>query len=493
MENNYSEYTRNFPNIKNFIIKNDIPQNMYIFASYSKKKDIYTQLHYESTYRAKKLLINKNWVDKHFGTSSKNKQLPPLLLFDKKDFLKKNEHGKHINITIRGEPNHDHIFFNAKDIGKILEENNIIQTLYDSQFSLKEDRDFTYFHNIEQNDNKTSCKNIVAYFTFIGLFRFLTIQKHPIVNQFLDWTEKHLFSQHITSPKEKFYFRWQINTMKINILQEYLNTATSSMPVVYLFYLGNMKDVCEKMNIDKTKYPHITDSYQVFKYGSTDNFQKQTEELHNIFGKYNIIPTLTYCVHIDPYYFQEAQRISDWFKLLSWHLEEIKQDFSELGVTPLHTADSSLNTLFHDIDKMFSGKIHQFKKEIEVLKIDNEKYQELIDLFKKQSITYQNEKYQNGQLLHDTRTESKQTIDDNKQLLHDINTESKQNIDDNNKHENTIAFIKKSIDDIKSIFTKTLQDNNKKYDDFLILQKEKDLLYQNTITLYQNLLQQSKI
>ena len=37
----------------------------------------------------------------------------------------------------------------------------------------------------------------------------------------------------------------------------------------------------------------------------------------------------------------------------------------------------------------------------------------------------------------------------------------------------------------------TLHDNNKKYEDLIAMQKEKDSLYQNTIALYQQLLKQS--
>jgi len=40
----------------------------------------------------------------------------------------------------------------------------------------------------------------------------------------------------------------------------------------------------------------------------------------------------------------------------------MKQDFSELVVMSLNKADSSLNRLFHDLDKMFSGKVFEFKK-----------------------------------------------------------------------------------------------------------------------------------
>jgi len=37
----------------------------------------------------------------------------------------------------------------------------------------------------------------------------------------------------------------------------------------------------------------------------------------------------------------------------------------------------------------------------------------------------------------------------------------------------------------------TLHDNNKKYEDLIAMQKEKDSLYENTIALYQQLLKQS--
>jgi len=115
----------------------------------------------------------------------------------------------------------------------------------------------------------------------------------------------------------------------------------------------------------------------------------------------------------------------------------MKQDFSELVVMSLNKADSSLNRIFHDLDKMFSGKVFEFKKEILDLKNDK-KDQQMIELLRQQCLTYENR-------AKNVKIECKQTI----------------------------------------------HDNNKKYEDLIAMQNEKDSLYQNTIPLYQQLFKQS--
>jgi len=177
----------------------------------------------------------------------------------------------------------------------------------------------------------------------------LFVRKHPIADKFVSWASEKLFVYQFGTQEQKLERSSQITGVKINVLKEYLNTTTSSMPVVYLFYLGDMKDVCEKMNIDRNKYPHINDLFQVFKYGLTNNFKRRADKHAHTFGKYNIKPILKNHVYIDPCYLQEAEnRVRDWFKILDWHLQEMKQDFSELVVMSLNKADSSLNRLFHD-------------------------------------------------------------------------------------------------------------------------------------------------
>ena len=498
IKDRYPGSANNCQTLQKVIIKNNIPDDMYIFTSYSKNKGVYTRLPNDSTYRAKKLMIKKEWVENHFNINSNAKEdidyhqykkLPPKIILDKEEYLK-DENGQEVSITIRGERKHNSIFFKAKDIGEMLKIDQIRGTLTHPDSKFTEGNDYIYFQNVDQHNNKDYSSNNtkVTYLTYTGFLRLLFIRKHPIANQFVRWATEKLFAIQFGTQEQKLELSAQISGVSIKSLKEYLNTTTSSMPVVYLFYLGQMKEVCEKMNIDRTKYPNITDSFQVFKYGLTNNFKRRAEEHAITFGKYNIKPTLKYHVHIDPCYLQEAEnRLRDWFKLLDWHLQEIKQDFSELAVMSTNKADSSLNKLFHDLDKMYSGKVYEFKKEIETLKNDNKKDQDLIHLLRQQCITYENEKKEHKQHLNDIKTECKQTIDDN-----------------NKKHENTIALFKKTIDDTKyiftktiedtkSIFTKNLEDNNKKYEDFIILQKEKDSLYQNTIALYQHLLKQQKI
>jgi len=62
------------------------------------------------------------------------------------------------------------------------------------------------------------------------------------------------------------------------------------MPVIYLFYLGDMGEVRKKLGISEEKYPHIKDSYHVFKYGLSENFKKRAEKHEATFKKYGIEP-----------------------------------------------------------------------------------------------------------------------------------------------------------------------------------------------------------
>ena len=244
-------------------------------------------------------------------------------------------------------------------------------TIKKSDASFQENVDYTYFQNKDQNgDHDTSSSNNkVTYLTYQGFLRLLFVRRHPIAHKFCRWATETLFAAQYGTREQRMEVTSQIMGVHINTIKDFMDTSTTSLSVIYIFYLGTMGDVRTKLGINADKYPHIKDNYHVFKYGLTDNLKKRVEQHDYNFRKYHIQPVLKYHAYIDKCYLSTAEtELRNWFKKFDWHLQETGKDMTELAAVQSNLSHEMLRDEFVTLGKEYSGKL----KDI-VASLENEK------------------------------------------------------------------------------------------------------------------------
>jgi len=376
--------TKGCATLHKIISKNNIPQSEYVFVSYSKNKAKYTVLPMDTTYKLKKLMIKMDWVHKNILPFCQKKDceeqevsvthniLPDKLLLEDHEHFRDDDNNV-IHITIRGERKFDAIFFKAKDVGQMLNIVKIRNTLT-ADNSFQENVDYVYFQNKDKNGepDTLSNNNKVTYLTYQGFLRLLFVRRHPIAQKFCRWATETLFAAQYGTREQRMEVTSQIMGVHINTIKDFMDTSTTSLSVIYIFYLGTMGDVRTKLGMSADKYPQIKDSYHVFKYGLTDNLKKRAEQHEYNFRKYDIQPMLKYHAYIDKCHLHAAETdLRNWFKKFDWHLQETGQDMTELAAIQSDLSHEMLRDKFVTLGKEYSGKLKDIITSLE--NVQNEK------------------------------------------------------------------------------------------------------------------------
>lgn len=356
--------------INKIIEKKNIPINEYIFASYSKVKG-WKLLAQDSIYNNKKLLITKKWVEGNVPgfikveskipiDDSKYKDAPNILYLEENEMFK-DEQGQMIDIEVRGERHPKKIWFKARDVGKMFNMDSIRTTLQNSQTQFTEGMHFQTFiyescvqgvvHNEDNPPNKKQLKASI-FLSYLGLLRLLFVRQHPIADKFQEWASEKLFAIQYGTLEQKNELAADVMGVSVKAIKAFLNTNVNSMPVIYLFSLGKVKELRTIFNIPES----FDDDQSVYKYGLTRNFKKRTEEHERAFSKFGIIMTLKYHVYIDPLYLQNAENdIGNYFKIAAWHLNHPK--FTELVCLQDQFINNIIHNEFQRLGQSYAGKL----------------------------------------------------------------------------------------------------------------------------------------
>jgi len=195
----------------------------------------------------------------------------------------------------------------------------------------KSDIDYVYFIVKPDNYRRTTNKNKTAdntsdnkvikelYLTYIGILRVLFVSRNNNVNSFIKWAAEKLFTLQMGSNEQKKQLVADTLGVSAKVISELLNTDANTLPCVYLFSLGYVKDLRESMVIDD-KYK---DDDIVYKYGFTKDLGRRTNE-H--IAKYNKIKgvdlKLKYHCYVDPQYVSDAEgNIRNTMKALNSKLD----------------------------------------------------------------------------------------------------------------------------------------------------------------------------
>jgi hypothetical protein len=312
----------------------------------------------------------------------------------------KDNDGNIIEIETRGEQNVDKIYFNLKDVMKGFDMESLNDVIIDKRKEgYNEGIHYKYFNCKKTGkDGKNTIKKEL-YLTYIGILRVLFVSHSPKAHTFVKWATESLFTLQIGTQIQKDDLISSVLGVSAKVIKEVFNTDTHTLPSVYLFSIGFVKDLRESMNIHES----YNDDDVVAKYGFTKELSRRTGE-HIV--KYSKIPNanlrLKYNSYIDPQYVSKAESDIRLF-MTGLKLNHDYGNDEELVIIP-----NNLNKLVEHqytmIGKNYMGHVSELITKIKELE---DKYEKILLTHKieLQNETHareiQREKYENELLKKD--------------------------------------------------------------------------------------------
>jgi hypothetical protein len=347
----------------------------------------------------------------------------------------KDDNGNIIEIETRGDRKVDNIYFKVKDIMIGFEMENLqIVILNNNRDGYNEGIHYKFF-NCKKNINdlkKTSTitsttPNFVGssrakdctinesssrikinstikkelFLTYEGILRVLFASHSKKVKPFIKWTTETLFTIQMGSKDQKEKLVGDVLGVSAKVIKEVFNCDTNTIPCVYLFTLGYVKDLRTSMNIDN-KYK---DDSIVAKYGFTKELSRRTAEHIKTYSKINECDLkLKHYSYIDPQYISNGEvDIKDF--IIALNLKLSYENFDELIVIPKEY-NKMIAEKYDHIGKKYAGHISELITKIKELEDKNEK-QELKHMYEIQKITYEKDKLNNELELQKEKYEHK--------------------------------------------------------------------------------------
>ena len=364
--------------ILKIIEKKNIPIDKYHFASYSAKNGYKTC---SAEYKTRRLLIHADWVEENvpgFGnkpaitkvkTSKAYPTAPEILhLEDSEKF--RDEDGNVIDIEVRGERHYDKIWFKARDIESMLGLDDISK-IFNTTSSYECNLHYTTFHlsecppNMGAFDQKKTGNPTCLFLSYWGLVKMLFGRKHPIAIKFQRWAIEKLFCIQMGTKDQKEDLAADVLGVTPKALKAVLNTNVGTMPVVYLFQLGCVKDLRNTLDIPEA----FKDTDMVCKYGLTQDLKRRTSEHEIAFKKLayedgtGVNIGLKYHVYIDPFYLSNAETdIKKYFVGAQWQLKHPK--YTELCIVPDHMLTSIVHNEFKRLGVAYAGKLQDLQTQL---------------------------------------------------------------------------------------------------------------------------------
>lgn len=293
----------------------------------------------------------------------------------------KDDENNVIEIQTRGERKVNNIYFRLKDISDGFEMKNLQNIIIKENTLYKYNIDYKYFNCKKKNNCNNNTDKITIrkelYLTYEGLLRVLFVSRNNKTTKFIKWTIETLFTIQLGTKEQKDKLSADILGINAKIIKEVFNCDTNTIPCVYLFTLGYVKDLRESMNISNI----YDDDSIVAKYGMTKNLSRRTtEHLLNYKNINGCELKLKYYSYIDPQYISLGENnIKSFINSLNMKLQYNNED--ELIIIP-NKFMNLISEKYEYIGKKYSGHISELITKIK----------ELENNLEKQSLIYEKEK-----------------------------------------------------------------------------------------------------
>jgi hypothetical protein len=316
----------------------------------------------------------------------------------------KDDEGNILEIETRGERKVNNIYFRVKDISNKFNKEYLQNDIIKEHTIYKDNIDYKFFICKKKDNhlnNKTS-KYILKkelFLTYEGLLRFLFVSRNGKTTHFIKWAIEKLFIIQMGTKEQKQKLSGDILGVNAKVIKEVFNCDANSIPCIYLFTLGYVKDLRESMKIDN----NYDDNSIVAKYGMTKKLSRRTTEHITNYNKINGCNLkLKYYSYVDPQYISTGENDMKEF-INSLELKMTYNNEEELIIIP-NKFLKIIAEKYEHIGKKYSGHISELITKIKELEDIIEK-QELKHNLEKQTLIHnldlQKEKYQHELLKKD--------------------------------------------------------------------------------------------
>ena len=336
------------------------------------------------SYKYDKIFIKKSFYDTipevkqdKVIVDDNNIPLAPDIIYldDSEKF--KDENGVCVDIETRGVRKVDSIYFKVKDVSISFKMDNLLTTIISSSSIYKEFKHYKYFNCkilqlLQNKTNKNMKKEL--YLTYEGILRVLFASHSLNVEPFIKWATETLFVVQMGTPEQKTKHVSDILGCSAKVVKEVFNTDRNTLPCVYFFTLGFVKDLRTSMKIDNK---HLDDSV-VAKYGFTKDLSRRTSEHMTKYNKIeNVNLKCKYYSYIDPQYISKAETdIKDFMSIFNTKFNFDKED--ELVIIPKELM-KMVDRQYELIGKSYMGhiselitKIKDLNHQLEILNINHQ-------------------------------------------------------------------------------------------------------------------------
>lgn len=357
--------------VRNIIEKRKIDEKYYVYAMYNKKKGWYIS----KSSRAK-LLLRVKWVKKNIpkyndDIENEIEEAPEILILEDEEKFKDSRENI-LEIEVRGEKNKDKCYFNAKDIEKIFNINRLRDSITTKTSNYTNNNHYKYFicKNINSNDKLTTSKKM--FLTYKGVLKVLFSSRVTIAEHFIDWATDILFTVQMGTKKMKNKLVSDIMGVSAEAVKQVFKKSGEKFSCVYLFHLGNVKELREEMNIGK----EIPNDHLVFKFGRTDDITRRTKEHIKTFEKCERIELkLKRFTYIDPLYVSDAEQ--DINSFFSMYGKDVRYNNSKEIVTVdpkyINEVEKRYKQIFNEYGgrtKELQFKVKELENKLELIRKD---------------------------------------------------------------------------------------------------------------------------
>jgi predicted GIY-YIG superfamily endonuclease len=360
--------------LRKIIEKKNIKNDEYTYATFAPKTNKWSVSN--DNVKSAKLLLEKTWVENNvpgFGNNDITLDLemaPPILeLKDEEKF--KDDKGNIVEIETRGIKTFDGIYFYGKDVEKMLNINDISSLLKHESSSYIVYKHYKKFYrpspvNHGCKDNESNNHERI-YLTYFGLVKMLITTQNRIAESFQKWALQTLFTVQMGSQEEKTILASKLLGCDINSVKSFLHSGIQDYSVLYLLYIGKVKDLSSQLEGLQNKHP---DDF-VFKYGYTSDLSQRIQTHKRNFEKLkNTNLSLVSHIPIDEKYLSEAEV----------ELKQTFQSFEYIIDNPTHKELVCFNEnklplfkkLFKTICDKYAGNCKKIQDELEKQQIKHQ-------------------------------------------------------------------------------------------------------------------------
>jgi hypothetical protein len=333
-----------------------------------------------------KLLLKADWVHENVPKMAINEDVKyeyeeaPAILHLKEEEKFKDVNGNVLDIEVRGERDPKKCYFKVKDVSKAFNMERLVSViLNDDKHGHELNIHYKYFTVQKNTPGEKNQVKKVLYLTYKGMLRVLFCSRTGNAERFQDWATDKLFTLQMGTKEQKQALVSDALGVTVEAVREVFKKSSTSVPCVYLFALGTVKDLRKTMSISD----NFQDDDVVYKYGMTKDLVTRTQQHQNDYGKIKgVTLKMKYYSFIDPQYVSEAETdIKTFFNSLDMKLEYDNR--SELVIIKSQHIDivkkqyQTLSMLYAGHVKELVQKIKDLEKELE---LKDERFKNAIEL-----------------------------------------------------------------------------------------------------------------